>query len=141
MNEMNENGFEFAGVRYVSKLSADGCGGCAFKGRDCAVLGLPPCSESRRADEKDVIFIAAKGSPELPNQTKSDGSTASYYELPPGATQIRDLIQHRNMNHADGEIFCAIYRKGHCSHSDLLREARKVFSYAQAELERLEKLA
>ena len=71
--------------------------------------------------------------------TTSDGSTADYYELPAGATQLRDLIQHRNMNHADGEIFCAIYRKGHCSHSSRLREAKKVLSYAQAEVARLEK--
>lgn len=71
--------------------------------------------------------------------TTSDGSTADYYQLPAGATQLRDLIQHRNMNHADGEIFCAIYRKGHCSHSSRLREAKKVLSYAQAEVARLEK--
>lgn len=70
----------------------------------------------------------------------SDGSTASYYELPAGATQLQDLISHRNMNAQDGEIFRAIYRKGHCAHSALLREAKKVLFYAQAEVERLEKL-
>ena len=29
---------------------------------------------------------------------RSDGSTASYYELPDGAAQIQDLISHQNMN-------------------------------------------
>ena len=70
----------------------------------------------------------------------SDGSTASYYELPEGATELQDLISHRNMNAQDGEIFRAIYRKGRASHSDELRDARKVLFYAKAEVARLEKL-
>lgn len=70
----------------------------------------------------------------------SDGSTASYYELPEGATELQHLISHRNMNAQDGEIFRAIYRKGMASHSDELRDAKKVLFYAQAEVERLEKL-
>lgn len=73
--------------------------------------------------------------------TTSDGSTADYYELPAGATQLQDLISHRNLNAQDGEIFRAIYRKGRASHSDELRDARKVLFYAQAEVKRLEKLA
>ena len=71
----------------------------------------------------------------------SDGSTADYYELPDGATELQDLISHRNLNAQDGEIFRAIYRKGRASHSDELRDARKVLFYAQAEVKRLEKLA
>jgi len=73
--------------------------------------------------------------------TTSDGSTADYYELPAGATELQDLISHRNLNAQDGEIFRAIYRKGRASHSDELRDARKVLFYAQAEVKRLEKLA
>ena len=69
----------------------------------------------------------------------SDGSTASYYELPEGATELQHLISHRNMNAQDGEIFRAIYRKGLASHSDELRDAKKVLFYAKAEVERLEK--
>lgn len=71
----------------------------------------------------------------------SDGSTADYYELPAGATELQDLISNRNLNAQDGEIFRAIYRKGRASHSDELRDARKVLFYAQAEVKRLEKLA
>jgi hypothetical protein len=69
----------------------------------------------------------------------SDGSTASYYELPEGAKELQDLISHRNMNAQDGEIFRAVYRKGLASHSDELRDAKKVLFYAQAEVKRLEK--
>lgn len=72
---------------------------------------------------------------------KSDGSTASYYRLPKGCTELQDLISHRNMNAQDGEIFRAIYRKGRASHSDELRDAKKVLFYAQAEVKRLETMA
>lgn len=70
----------------------------------------------------------------------SDGSTASYYELPNGSSELQDLISHRNMNAQDGEIFRAIYRKGLASHSDELRDAKKVLFYAKAEVARLEAL-
>lgn len=70
----------------------------------------------------------------------SDGTTASYYQLPDGCSELQDLISYRNMNAQDGEIFRAIYRKGRASHSDELRDAKKVLFYAQAEVERLEKL-
>jgi hypothetical protein len=71
---------------------------------------------------------------------KSDGSSAEYYRLPEGCTELQDLISYRNLNAQDGEIFRAIYRKGLADHSDALRDAKKVLFYARAEVERLEKL-
>jgi len=71
---------------------------------------------------------------------KSDGSTASYYELPPDAKELQDLISHRDMNAQIGEIFRACYRYGMASHSDKLRDAKKILFYAKAEVERLEKM-
>lgn len=70
---------------------------------------------------------------------ESDGSTASYYQLPSGATELQDLIFFRNMNAQLGEIFRAAYRYGQASHSDCLRDARKIKFYAEAEIARLEK--
>lgn len=72
---------------------------------------------------------------------KSDGSTASYYELPEGCSELQDLISHRNMNSQIGEIFRACYRYGLVAHSDMLRDAKKIRFYADAEVSRLEKLA
>lgn len=71
---------------------------------------------------------------------RSDGSTASYYELPKGCTELQDLISYRNLNAQDGEIFRAVYRKGRASHSDEMRDAKKVLFYAMAEVKRLEAL-
>jgi hypothetical protein len=70
----------------------------------------------------------------------SDGSTASYYELPPNATELQHLISHRDMNAQVGEIFRACYRYGMVLHSPKKRDIKKIIFYAQAELERLEKL-
>lgn len=68
----------------------------------------------------------------------SDGSTASYYELPKGAAELQDLISAKNMNAQIGEIFRECYRYGQASHSDELRGIKKILFYAQAELKRLE---
>jgi len=70
----------------------------------------------------------------------SDGSTADYYQLPPGATELQHLISGRDMNAQVGEIFRAAYRYGKAGHSSQLRDAKKMVFYAKAEVERLEKL-
>ena len=69
---------------------------------------------------------------------KSDGSTASYYQLPENCKELQDLISHRNMNAQMGEIFRATYRFGMASHSDQLRDAKKIKFYIEAEIKRLE---
>lgn len=69
---------------------------------------------------------------------KSDGSTASYYELPPNATELQDLISHRDMNSQIGEIFRECYRYGQADHSPKLRGAKKILFYITAEIKRLE---
>ena len=68
----------------------------------------------------------------------SDGSTASYYELPDHASELQHLISHKNMNAQMGEIFRSCYRYGSASHSDQLRDAKKIRFYIDAEIERLE---
>ncbi len=69
----------------------------------------------------------------------SDGSTASYYELPHGARELQDLISHRNMNAQIGEIFRACFRYGLVAHSPRERDLKKIIFYAQAELDRLKR--
>lgn len=71
---------------------------------------------------------------------KSDGSTASYYQLPEGCTELQDLISHRDMNAQIGEIFRSCYRYGQASHSDKLRDAKKIKFYIDAEIKRLENI-
>ena len=75
-----------------------------------------------------------------PTPAVSDGSTASYYELPAGAKELQDLISYKNMNAQIGEIFRATFRYGQSSHSDELRDAKKIKFYIDAEIKRLESL-
>tara|TARA_R110000822_G_scaffold305513_1_gene431284 strand:- start:16520 stop:16939 length:420 start_codon:yes stop_codon:yes gene_type:complete len=82
------------------------------------------------SDEPLYNSIAAK-------RKTSDGSTAEYYELPAKATQLQHLISAKDMNAQIGEVFRTCYRYGECSHSDKLREAKKIKFYADAEIERL----
>lgn len=70
--------------------------------------------------------------------TKSDGSTAKYYELPEFSKELQDLISYKDMNAQIGEIFRACYRYGEVDHSEKLRDAKKMKFYAEAEINRLE---
>lgn len=81
----------------------------------------------RWADAGGVIKVA------------SDGSTASYYQLPDESKELQDLISYKNMNGQIAEIFRECYRYGESSHSDEIRGIKKIIYYANAELARLEK--
>ena len=70
----------------------------------------------------------------------SDGSSASYYELPPEAAewkQLQDIISWLNLNAQMGEIMRATFRYGKDHHSSKLRDIRKITFYSQAEEARL----
>ena len=69
----------------------------------------------------------------------SDGTTASYYELPPEARELQDVISYKNMNSQIGEIFRACMRYGEVEHSSKLRDINKILFYAQEEKRRLER--
>lgn len=75
---------------------------------------------------------------QVQTKVKSDGSTASYYELPTKATELQDLISFKNMNAQIGECFRECYRYGQSEHSSKLRGAKKIKFYAEAEIARLE---
>lgn len=93
------------------------------------------------AEEAKLVYpgLAKYGDLRLKQPTVSDGSTASYYELPAGARELQDLIAFRNMNAQIGEIFRAVYRYGQVAHSPRERDLKKIIFYAQAELDRLAK--
>ena len=69
----------------------------------------------------------------------SDGTTASYYELPPEARELQDVISYKNMNSQIGEVFRACMRYGEVEHSSKLRDINKILFYAREEKKRLER--
>ena len=93
----------------------------------------PSCGEPDPIHKLDCLAVASKS-------IISDGSSADYYRLPVGATQLQDLISQRDMNAQIGEIFRACYRYGLVQHSPRKRDIKKILFYAQAELARLEAL-
>jgi hypothetical protein len=93
----------------------------------------PEKTEKRSQGWREILKVE-------PTAAVSDGSTASYYELPKGATELQDLISFKDMNAQMGEIFRGAYRYGQASHSDRLRDAKKIRFYIDAEIKRLESL-
>lgn len=71
----------------------------------------------------------------------SDGGSTDYYKLPTYATELRHLIQAKNMNFAIGNIFKACYRYGEKQGNDLIYDLNKIIFFAQDEIERLKRLA
>ena len=67
----------------------------------------------------------------------NDGGSASYYELPKGVTELQDLIEHREMSYAVGNMFKAIYRLGGDHHSARARDLKKILWFANRELARI----
>lgn len=104
---------------------------------DCSGTGViqgvrcPACNGAGKA----ITVMSSKPYKKL----TSDGSTASYYELPEGATELQHLISYKNMNGQVAEAFRSLYRFGESSHSSRIRDAKKVIFYMQAEIERIKK--
>lgn len=61
----------------------------------------------------------------------SDGGSTSYYELPEDASELNDLIEHKNMPFARGNIFKACYRMGEKSNTDALYDINKIIFFAE----------
>jgi hypothetical protein len=70
---------------------------------------------------------------------KSDGWSTSYYEIPEGTKELQDLIEHKNMNFAVGNIFKAAYRLGDKEGTTREYDLNKIIFFAERELVRLQK--
>ena len=66
---------------------------------------------------------------------KTGGSTPEQYGIPEGATELQDLIEYRDMNFAQGNIFKACYRLG--TKNNDLYEMNKIYWFAKRERERI----
>ena len=82
--------------------------------------------------------INAMGAIRAYRSANDGGSNVGQYGLPDNATELQDLIEHRNMNFAIGNIFKACYRLGHCDHSDKLRDLNKIKWFIEREIRRVE---
>ncbi len=77
----------------------------------------------------------------MDTKVKSDGSSTDYYKIPQGATELLDLIEHKNMSFGIGNIFKACYRLGEKHGTDAAYDLRKIIFFASRALAQLEKEA
>ena len=66
------------------------------------------------------------------------GWSSHYYELPDDVRELQDLIEHREMNFAVGNIFKAAYRLGEKEGVDAAYDLNKIIWFANRELKRIE---
>jgi len=106
-------------MKYMERNSQ--CGPLTPRGR-CSTCNRP------------LDYISKNG---CPSPKKEDGSTAAYYELPPAAKELQDVISYLDCNAQMGEIGRAWMRYGKCDHSPKLRDINKIIFYAEEEKKRL----
>jgi hypothetical protein len=68
---------------------------------------------------------------------ENNGGSTNYYKLPANAKDLQDLIEYKNLNFAQGNIFKAIYRASENHHSTYERDLNKIIWFAERELKRI----
>lgn len=62
--------------------------------------------------------------------SSSDGGSTDYYQLPENASELNDLIEHKEMSFALGNIFKACYRFGEKDTASRLYDLNKIIYFA-----------
>lgn len=121
---------------------------------ECTGISIGDVVQVLRMDGTDIAFYDRVGdfrwrprnryelashTPSTPTKVTSDGGSTSYYQLPEGATELNDLIEHKNMSFAQGNIFKAAYRLGEKNGIDSAYDLKKIIFFAERMLKNLEK--
>lgn len=69
--------------------------------------------------------------------TELTGWSSPYYEIPENVKEIQDLVEHREMNFAVGNIFKAAYRLGHKENTSAVYDLNKIIWFAKREKARI----
>lgn len=75
--------------------------------------------------------------PKYVDKIVSDGGSTTYYDIPEGARDLLDLIDHKGMSFSISNIFKACYRFGEKADVDKAYDLRKIIFFAQRELDKL----
>lgn len=65
------------------------------------------------------------------NDSYNNGGTTDYYRIPVGSQMIQDLIEHKNMNFSQGNIFKAAWRLGDKNEVSKIYDLNKIIYFAQ----------
>jgi hypothetical protein len=74
----------------------------------------------------DEVTWAVRDRELKPLLTEADGGPAEYYDFPPNAITLNDLIEHKGMDFHRGNIFKACWRYGTKSGTTKEYDARKI---------------
>lgn len=119
-----------------------GCLSCLHGPKAVTESPCNSCEKGGGTHRSPLLWVAAvKEAPPAPvtTTTVSDGGSTSYYEVPTGATELNDLIEHKKMSFALGNIFKACYRLGEKNGTDAAYDVRKIIFFANRILKQLEK--
>ena len=68
---------------------------------------------------------------------ENSGGPNKKYDVPANAKILQDLIEHKQMNFAIGNMFKACYRLGDPQNPDMKRDLEKIIFFAERELDLL----
>ena len=89
--------------------------------------------------ETDGVVLAERTKEKAPTEltegtskgkVASDGGPSEYYDFPEGCSTLNDLIEHKEMSFAQGNIFKAAYRLGNKEGIGLEYDLKKIKYYA-----------
>ncbi len=110
--------------------------------RDIGREVLDAAKELKHRDRIDDFWRCQHGfsaeTCELCIMENREGWSTNYYELPPNARELQDLIEFKQMNFSIGNIFKASYRMGDKDGTSKAYDLRKIIWFAERELRRLE---
>lgn len=71
----------------------------------------------------------------------NNGGATDYYDIPTGFTTHMDVVEQRDMNYAQGNIYkvACTFNVGRHSATDYERELNKIVFFANRELKRISK--
>lgn len=92
----------------------------------------------RRMRQENEMYTKVSGTDHVGHvgSTKLTGWSSDYYVLPSDATELGDLIEHKDMNFNVGNIFKASYRLGGKEGTTRQYDLEKIIFFAQRELNR-----
>lgn len=71
------------------------------------------------------------------SKSNTGGAGNIYWDIPDGATQLQDLIEHKNMNGNVKDVFKACYRLNEKDGTDNVYDVEKMAYYSLRELGRI----
>ncbi len=69
----------------------------------------------------------------------NNGGSTDYYDIPEGALDLQDLIEHKNMSFSMANIFKACYRFGEKDPDKKLYDLNKIVWFANREINLINK--